>query len=1020
MANVRKRISELTALNSASLDTVIVGVDNGTTYKIELDVLADAVSNRVNTLDRDRLQSLESVTSSFETKGRSVVSGSSQLTSSFDTRYVVSGSITQTTWDNIANKPAGIVSQSTDLSSLNTFTASISTASLVTSISNLNTFTASQSTSSLVDRLNTIESVSGSWITESETGSFLTSLSGAISSSAQVVGILSSLNSVSASLISKTGSYATTGSNTFYGDQIFIGNVLTQSVELVVGETYGGGKVFKVVSGSYALIVDINDLGAAQGQYVQVASNATSTTGSINQSLILARSGSTPNAVADVNNPARANYGLDMEDPAVMAYSSSVGGYTDWYIPSTTEITLINQGVSGRLYEGFSQGNYYWTSNYGGVTYVVSDGAGRTTNAAADATQRPVVAIRKINQSYREVYGNANIIVSGSFNATDGITGSTNFNTIVNKPTLISGSSQLTSSYDARYTLSGSVQPLPSNLLSSSAQITAFGFISSSQTINTGSFATTSSLNTLSSSIDSRLDTLEASIITGSVNYTQVLGNKRTGIASVGTSIISGSITTTGNPVQIMVTGDANPIGGAAWARLQIYRDGNAIGAIVQVENSSNLNVPYCLNVIDTPSAGTYSYSMRLVDSMSGTFDFGEAGGPILTAVELKSNTQLPSGLISGSSQLTSSYDTRYTLSGSVQPLPSGLISGSSQVLGGSGIYSSSAQLPSGLISGSSQLTASYDTRYTLSGSVVSGTTPAGTISGSSQLTSSFDGRYVQTGSFNTLTASFNSFTASAQAVTTGSNSFNGTQTITGSLIITTGSFVASQITANTSSLYLTSGSNLYVQNNGIVEITGSTTFSGSVNIISTTALQIGTGSGDEGGEILLAKSQTNNSLTGSGITIDSFQNKLRIFEQGGNARGVYIDLIKAPNGVGGELLWKASGLVNAGVDVTLGNLKARLANSGYYSLQLSTVSGTYSVYGSSVYSYNGIGGITLSSPLTITTTPTYISAGYNFLVAGSTDTWIITDTSAGISWRISLMIGPSFTNNMISIERLV
>jgi hypothetical protein len=39
-----------------------------------------------------------------------VISGSSQLTSSYDTRYVVSGSITQTTWDNIANKPSDIIS----------------------------------------------------------------------------------------------------------------------------------------------------------------------------------------------------------------------------------------------------------------------------------------------------------------------------------------------------------------------------------------------------------------------------------------------------------------------------------------------------------------------------------------------------------------------------------------------------------------------------------------------------------------------------------------------------------------------------------------------------------------------------------------------------------------------------------------------------------------------------------------------------------------------------------------------
>ena len=46
-----------------------------------------------------------------------VVSGSSQLTSSYDTRYVLSGSITQTTWDNIASKPSGIISGSSQLTS---------------------------------------------------------------------------------------------------------------------------------------------------------------------------------------------------------------------------------------------------------------------------------------------------------------------------------------------------------------------------------------------------------------------------------------------------------------------------------------------------------------------------------------------------------------------------------------------------------------------------------------------------------------------------------------------------------------------------------------------------------------------------------------------------------------------------------------------------------------------------------------------------------------------------------------
>jgi hypothetical protein len=66
-----------------------------------------------------------------------IVSGSEQLTGSYDTRYVLSGSITQTTWDNIANKPSDIVSSSTQIStfgflqtsSFNSFTSSYTTGS---------------------------------------------------------------------------------------------------------------------------------------------------------------------------------------------------------------------------------------------------------------------------------------------------------------------------------------------------------------------------------------------------------------------------------------------------------------------------------------------------------------------------------------------------------------------------------------------------------------------------------------------------------------------------------------------------------------------------------------------------------------------------------------------------------------------------------------------------------------------------------------------------------------------------
>ncbi len=179
---------------------------------------------------------------------------------------------------------------------------------------------------------------------------------------------------------------------------------------------------------------------------------------------------------------------------------------------------------------------------------------------------------------------------------------------------------------------------------------------------------------------------------------------------------------------------------------------------------------------------------------------------------------------------------------------------------------------------------------------------------------------------------------------------------------------------------------------------------------------------GNEGGEIAFTQA-ANSTLAGNTVVIDQYVDRIRFFEGGGNARGAYIDLSIAPDGVGALLNNRASGFVNAGVDVTLGNLRARIPTSGNRSLQVSTVSGTYSVYGSSVYNAAGtIGGtnITSGTPVSVTTTPAYLNAVNNFTVAGDSGSWTINDTGAGLAWRISFVIGPGYANNMICIERLV
>ena len=130
---------------------------------------------------------------------------------------------------------------------------------------------------------------------------------------------------------------------------------------------------------------------------------------------------------------------------------------------------------------------------------------------------------------------------------------------------------------------------------------------------------------------------------TTSMNYAQTLGTKQTAISASGVTIVSVSITTGGNPVQVTVTGDAENSTAGGWIKLQLYRDSIAIGKIIHVEGSAGSeNIPYALNVIDSPAAGTYTYSLKTASTAAtGNFNFGETDGPVINAVEL--NTIVPS-----------------------------------------------------------------------------------------------------------------------------------------------------------------------------------------------------------------------------------------------------------------------------------------------------------------------------------------------------------------------------------------
>jgi hypothetical protein len=177
--------------------------------------------------------------------------------------------------------------------------------------------------------------------------------------------------------------------------------------------------------------------------------------------------------------------------------------------------------------------------------------------------------------------------------------------------------------------------------------------------------------------------------------------------------------------------------------------------------------------------------------------------------------------------------------------------------------------------------------------------------------------------------------------------------------------------------------------------------------------------SGDEGGQIDLATAPNGTLSTGT-VTIDIFSNRLRIFENSGSARGAYLDIAKLPGGVGAELQTKVSGYVNAGTFLSMDNLKATLTSSSPRGLSLAAVTSTFTANIGGVY-----GAVSSAAGASVTGLSITISAsssifGWDFGFEGSVPIYTVNDTTNSRVYRITVMIGFSYNNNFISIERLL
>jgi hypothetical protein len=292
--------------------------------------------------------------------------------------------------------------------------------------------------------------------------------------------------------------------------------------------------------------------------------------------------------------------------------------------------------------------------------------------------------------------------------------------------------------------------------------------------------------------------------------------------------------------------------------------------------------------------------------SFSGSFT-GEFTGSLLgTGSWAVSASQAVTSSYSNTSQTTSTITVNsfgsnvesYLLMSNVVALPGVAIGGDADLR----YNASTNRLSVGSISatsltGSLQGTASWADNATTASYILNA------VSSSFASTASFAPNYLLVSSTSSMLAPY---VLSSQTSSFVTNSQTGSFITTASVSLNTITFTKANgttfpITVNTGS---GGGSGAGFPFSGSAVITGSLFISGSAGLTITGSgiLTAGAVGGDEGGEILLGKAITNTTLTGSGVTIDVYQNRLRIFEQGGSNRGGYFDITDLAAGVGTNL----------------------------------------------------------------------------------------------------------------------
>lgn len=548
--------------------------------------------------------------------------------------------------------------------------------------------------------------------------------------------LTSSFETFTSSIVSKTGSYATTGSNLFKGTQTHSGSIIPS-----VDNTYDLGSPDyqwrDVYISSGSLYIDGTKVLSSTAQELTITTDN-------GQSLKILE-GTTDSIV------------LQVADGDIELKSSADG---DILLDPTNGKIMLKGPVeifNGNKIQSSVNGTPVVFANdivVSGSIELTGTIDGIDLSSLSSSLNTRISSIESSTTSLNSFTSSA----SGRLNAIETSTGSLNgftssINTTIKSKLdtegVISGSSQIILSGTTGFsTVSASLSSL-----SSSISITNFNQDGRLTSIEgkTGSFATTGSNNFVGNqTITGSLVITQNLQVLGSSSFLYVTSSQ----LNVSSSTISVNIFEPAERfggLKVYDSGSSAATASLLWDSLNnrfVYQnvDGASYNGAVLIggpRNSGSLGDEPLLTSGKIPKSVGGDHIDNSIMSEVGGNAIAISGGLVITGSILSTVTPLvsgssqityggltsiPSGIISGSSQV-------------VSLLPSGTVSGSSQVLVGSGVWSGSAQLPSGVVSGSSQI--SFNS-ITDKPTLVSGSSqitfssissiPGGLVSGSSQI----------------------------------------------------------------------------------------------------------------------------------------------------------------------------------------------------------------------------------------------------------------------------------------------